>query len=147
MNIPCNIYTLTFRVESILLLCAVSLAAKIIFLLLLFGKPVRNLKFITGSSITILISSLFFVLLSYIFMNFAPWFIFTMYYLSPYIYLLFVALLYIGGSISIEFPMYYFIVLKERIGKSDLIATLMLINLFGYVFLFELGLILPFAGI
>lgn len=146
MNIPYT-YAFAYKIESILLLCAVSLIVKLSFLLLLFGKPVRNLGFIIRSSTAIFTSSLFFILLSYLFTNFAQGLIFALYYSSPFVYLLFVALLYIGGSMFVEFFIYYFIVLSGRISKSDLIATLMLANLFGYLFLFELGLILPFAGI
>lgn len=141
------VYESAYKLENILFLCVISLAVKLIFLLLLFGKPVRNLKFIVGSGLTFLSSSLFFIFISYISTNLIPWLIFTLYYASPYIYLLFIALLYIGCSVLIEFTIYFLVILKGRISRSDLIATLLLINLFGYLFSFEFGFITPFFGL
>lgn len=140
-------FNFIYQFENILLLCAVSLAIKLIFLMLLFGKSARNLKFLVLSISAFLCSSFSFILLAYVLVEYAFWLIFSIYFLTPYIYLLFVALIYLASSILTEFTIFYLFVLKGKIGKGDLIASLMLINLFSYIFLYELGLLSPFLGV
>ena len=139
-------FTYNFGViKDFTVLYLITSIVKLIMLFMLFGKPVRNLRFTLQVLFSNLLSTSFFIaLMKVIWISRIA---LPIYIASMYAYLILVAFMYIAASIVVEFFMNYYIFLRGRIARSDLISALLMSSLFAYFFAFQFGAILPFAGI
>ncbi len=132
-------------IKDFAFLYAITSIVKIIMLFMLFGKPVRNIKYAIQALLSNLISTLLFIVIMQ-----AIWLTqiaIPIYMTSIYAYLIAVALTYIAASFVVEFFTNYYLFLRDRIARSDLASALLMASLFAYFIAFQFGAILPFAGI
>jgi len=129
------------------MLYSITSAVKLAILMWLFGRPVRNVKFIAQVLFSNLVFSMIFIALAYLFTVSLRWITIAIYSISMYAYLLFMAAIFILSSIGVDYLLFYYVFLRGRIARADLIAALSIACLFAYFFSYQFGVLTAFTGI